>query len=448
MGSHTLPKCLLTIGKRSLLQRTIENLRAVGVNRLVLVVGYRKEEVVAEARRHARNMTLTVTDNSRFREGAIFSLWSARNSFEDDLLIMDADVLSPPPAFSRLVGSIHPNCLLVDGTCADTGEEQMVLGQGDRVLQITKRPSSELKAALTTFGESIGFLKLSQGAAAILRRLLEEKIQAGVVSIEHEQVYPDLFGQVVVGYERMDGLPWMEIDTPEDLERAEKEILPAWGGSISFNRAISHRFLSVILRLPLTPNQWTSLSFVTGLASVFFIAQGDYPSGLIGAGLFQLFYLMDNWDGEVARHRGLSSRWGGWFDVTVDGVVQTLLPLGCAVGLDRFGTSEWAMLLGWIAAAGIFLDSFVTSWAKARGFGPGIYGDPSRNKEGSSRWSIIRWIQKNSTNENFSLLVGIALLLDWRLPFLIAMAVGSQLFWVRFLWRERRRLYSFAQARR
>ncbi len=225
MGSKPPPKCLLTVGNRSLLQRTLESLRAVGVSHLVLVVGYRKEEVAAEARRCAGSMTLTVVENPRFQEGAILSLWSARSFFDDDLLIMDADVLCPLAAFSRLTGSLQANCLLVDGTSVDTGEEQMVLGQGKRALQITKRPSQELKAAMTSFGESIGFLKLSREAAPLLRRLLEEKVQAGVVNIEHEQVYPDLFRETAVGCERVDGLPWMEIDTPEDLERAEKVVL-------------------------------------------------------------------------------------------------------------------------------------------------------------------------------------------------------------------------------
>ena len=435
MGAHAHPKSLLTVGGRSLLQRTLESLQVVDVSHLVLAVGYRKKEVTAEARRYAGAMTVTVIENPRFQEGAILSLWGARNSFDDDLLIMDADVLSPPAAFSRLTGSMHANCLLVDGTCVDTGEEQMVLGRGNRVLHITKRPSQEMKASMTVFGESVGFLKLSREAAAILRRLLEEKIQAGVVNIEHEQLYPDLFRQVVVGCERVDGMSWTEIDTPEDLERAEKEILPVWEGAGCLNRWISQQFLPVVFKLPLTPNQWTFFSFVTGLASVFFIAQGDYPSGLIGAGLFQLFYMMDNWDGDVARHRGLSSRWGGWFDVTVDGIVQTLLPVGLAAGLSRFETSGWIVPVGWIAAAGIFLDSLVAIWAKARGFGPGIYGDPSR-PEGSSGW-----IRKNVTNENFSLLVGLVLLLDRRAPFLIATAVGSQIFWIRFVRRNRRRLW-------
>jgi len=31
---------------------------------------------------------------------------------------------------------------------------------------------------------------------------------------------------VVVGFERVDGMPWTEIDFPEDVARAEREVLP------------------------------------------------------------------------------------------------------------------------------------------------------------------------------------------------------------------------------
>ena len=75
-------------------------------------------------------------------------------------------------------------------------------------------------------GESVGFLKLSGEAARLLADLLERRLAAGDTGIEHEEVYPELLALVEVGYERIDGLPWTEIDFPEDVARAEREVLP------------------------------------------------------------------------------------------------------------------------------------------------------------------------------------------------------------------------------
>lgn len=440
MGADAPPKSLLKVGHSSLLKLTLESLRATGILDLVLVVGYQKEQVIAEARAHAGPMRLTVVQNLRYPEGAILSLWSARDQFDDDLMVMDADVLVPQAGFERLVRSIHRNCILVDGRAVDTDEEQMVFGRATRVLTITKHPWPELRESQTLFGESVGFLKLTRQAAAILKKLLEERVEAGVVNIEHEQVYPQLFERVMVGFERVDDLVWIEIDTPADLKRAQEEILPRWAVNRCINRMISSGFLPWIGKLPVTPNQWTSLSLLLGLAALFEISLGSYQASLAGAGLFQLFYIVDNWDGAVARMKGLSSKWGGWFDILVDGVIQVGFPLALAVGLRREGAPEWVKMLGAAAAAGILFDFAVTGWAKARGFGPGIVGDPARGGQSASRSNLVRWIQANLTHENFSLVVLAALILDLKLLFLAATAVGSQWFWLNYLWRERRRL--------
>ena len=100
----------------------------------------------------------------------------------------------------------------------------------------------------------------------------------------------------------------------------------------------------------------------------------------------------------------------------------------------------WINVLGWIAAAGLALDMGITSMAKWRGFGPSVFSDPSRGRQVLSDSTLGRWVRANGTNENFSFLVIVVLLLDLRLPFLIAMAVGSHIFWLQFFWRERFRL--------
>ncbi|MBI1953738.1 MAG: NTP transferase domain-containing protein [Candidatus Omnitrophica bacterium] len=439
MGPGAGPKCLLSLGGKTLLQRTFESLRSAGVNRLVLVTGYRKEEVAAEARRRAGSTALTLLVNPRCTEGAILSLWTAREALaDDDVLILDADVLCPPAAFERLIRSAHPNCLLVDGTAADTGEEQMVLGKEGRALFITKRPSPELKSRLTSLGESVGFLKLGPEGARFLRSFLEKKVETGQVNLEHEQVYPALFERVPVGFERMDGLAWTEIDTPEELSRAQQEILPSWSGpgEECVNRRLAKLFLPAILPLPLSPNAWTFLSLVSGLTSVAWMARGN---GAWAACFFQLFYLIDFWDGEVARTKGLSSKWGGWFDVTVDALVHTLMPPALALGLWRGGAPDWVWVLGLLAAFGILFDFLVTMRAKARGFGPAVHGDSS-GRLASGETALRRFVRVNGTGENFSWLVAAVLALGLELPFLAAMAAGTQFYWILFLWRERRRL--------
>lgn len=218
-----LPKCLIEVGGRPLLARLVESLEAVGVGRIVVVAGFGADAVRAAL---ADRPTVTCLVNERFREGAILSLWTAREHLDGPALVMDADVLCPTSMLRRLVESPHANCFLLDASSPNTGEEQMLLVRGGLVRDIVRggEPGWELS------GESVGFLKLDGAGARLLRELLAERVAAGDTGIEHEQVYPALLARVPVGYERVDGEPWTEIDFVEDVRRAEAEILPRLAG--------------------------------------------------------------------------------------------------------------------------------------------------------------------------------------------------------------------------
>lgn len=216
------PKCLLEVGGRSLLLRLLDGLAAAGVRDAVIVSGFGDPQVRAALVGVSGLMSTRCITNPRFREGAILSLWTAREWLDRDVLVMDADVLCDPAMLARLVGSPHANCFLLDASQENTGEEQMLLVRDGRVRDIVRggAPGWEL------MGESVGFLKLEASATGLLRQLLEARVAAGDTGIEHEQVYPELLARVDVGFERVDGMAWIEVDFPEDVARAEREILP------------------------------------------------------------------------------------------------------------------------------------------------------------------------------------------------------------------------------
>jgi len=220
--SNGRPKCLIEIGGKSLLVRLLEGLAAAGVREAAVVVGFGEDAVRAAVGAGPPGIRVRCLSNPRFREGAILSLWTARELLDGPVLVMDADVLCPPAMIARLVRSPHRNCFLLDASVEVTGEEQMLLVRGERVLDIVRGGAPGYELA----GESVGFLKLAAGAARVLRELLELRVAAGHTAIEHEEVYPELLERVVVGFERVDGMPWTEIDFPEDVARAEREVLP------------------------------------------------------------------------------------------------------------------------------------------------------------------------------------------------------------------------------
>lgn len=216
------PKCLIDIQGKTLLEWTLRALGAAGVHNAVVVIGYRGDMIQQTIGSSCGGVAVHYVVNSQYEKGAILSLLSAREEFDDDILIMDADVLFPVQMIDRLVRSSHANCFLLDGGAVNTGEEQMLLTRGGRVLNIVRGGSGDFDVV----GESVGFLKVARDDAPLLRTILEDLVAQGHDTIEHEEAFPVFLAQRVVGFERVDDLPWTEIDFPEDLVRAEREVLP------------------------------------------------------------------------------------------------------------------------------------------------------------------------------------------------------------------------------
>lgn len=212
-----MPKCLMPVAGRPLLARTLDILHDLGIGRAVIVVGHLQEQVRQAVAAWRIPIRVEFIVNEQYTRGAILSLWAARDAFDDDLVIMDADVFFPLELLARLVRSSYPSCFLLDGTVAGTGEEQMLMARQGRVWDIARRVAPGYEVV----GESVGFLKLAKADAQRLRELLDRAVAEGRVDIEHEELYPELLRERPIGYERVDGLLWSEVDFPEDIERLE-----------------------------------------------------------------------------------------------------------------------------------------------------------------------------------------------------------------------------------
>lgn len=216
------PKCLIEIGGRSLLRRYLESLAAVGIRRADIVVGYKQEMIRAAVAAESCGVAVTFVVNEEFHRGSISSLWIARSAFDDDTVVMDADVLFHREILGRLVSSPFENALLMDETVRQTGEECMVVVAGGRVIALTKKMPDHYDYA----GEGVGFLRVRHADAPRVVSSLRGYIEKNMWHMEYEDALLEYFHDVRVGHEKIGGLPWTEIDFVEDVKKAELEVLP------------------------------------------------------------------------------------------------------------------------------------------------------------------------------------------------------------------------------
>jgi 1L-myo-inositol 1-phosphate cytidylyltransferase / CDP-L-myo-inositol myo-inositolphosphotransferase len=126
-----------------------------------------------------------------------------------------------------------------------------------------------------------------------------------------------------------------------------------------FNRPISRRITSVLLKFPIHPSTWTISIFVLPLIACVFLVRGNYVSIVIGAAIFQAFSILDGCDGEIARAKNLESKFGERLDYFCDFVSSLLYVLALGLGLHR--SSE-----GIVCAVLITVNELVLRAGKSR----------------------------------------------------------------------------------
>lgn len=218
------PKCLLRLGGRTLLARHLDALVSCGVKRVRIVVGYRADDIRAEVSALSPPIPVDFVFNEDFLRGPVVSLHLGMQAAarDQDLLIMDADVLYPQALLQRLVDSPQLPCVLLDPSSRQTGEEMMVGVRAKGARCFVRTIDSE---QWDLVGETVGFLKVGASDIPSLQVAVQEAITAGGPDQEYERAYDRLLLSGPFGFERVDDLPWMEIDFPADVAKAERELL-------------------------------------------------------------------------------------------------------------------------------------------------------------------------------------------------------------------------------
>ena len=225
--SERLPKVLLRFGGKTLLQRHVEILRAMGVEKLVMGVGHHAEQIAREIENlQAEDFVQTVL-NPEFHLGNIVTLWSLRDElrYSGPVLLMDADVLYEEQLLGRLLTSRHRSCLLLDRDFTPDDEPVKLCVRDGEIVEFRKWVNTNFDFC----GESVGFFKFSPDAAKRIVEQAELLLRQGRREEPYEEAIRDVLltsPEGTFAFEEVAGLPWIEIDFRADIERANREILP------------------------------------------------------------------------------------------------------------------------------------------------------------------------------------------------------------------------------
>lgn len=224
------PKCMLEMGGKTILQRQIDTFRQCGTNDIIVVRGYMKEKINYAGLKYVYNK------NYR-RNNILESLMYAESEMDSDIIVSYSDILYDKSVVEKLLESKADISLIVDTDWIEhyidrfqhpIEEAEKVMVKNDRITKIGKMINPN-----EAHGEFIGVAKFSKVGAGILREnYARVKIELGnapfheAASLENAYLTDMLQelidrGYVIANVDIKGG--WMEIDTPEDLQRAEEK---------------------------------------------------------------------------------------------------------------------------------------------------------------------------------------------------------------------------------
>jgi choline kinase len=216
------PKCLVPVGGRPLLDHQLEALRAVGVEDVVLVVGFEADQV----RRHVQvgqtgGDATWVVNEEWDRTNSIYSFYlAARYLGDDDLLLFNCDILFDARLLRRLTepaGSL----IAVDSQAPRLAGEMNVRHEGGVVTAIGKHLDPAATDAV-----SVQLARFDVAGSGRVREELERLVRDDVRDAFPTSAYGPLIEAGGLRTVEAGDLPWAEIDTVEEHEQAEAEVAP------------------------------------------------------------------------------------------------------------------------------------------------------------------------------------------------------------------------------
>jgi choline kinase len=221
------PKGLIELGGRSLLARLLDGFAAAGVAETAIVVGYRQDAIRSALGGSHRGMPLVYLENPAYERGPRLSLWTGRALFErDDVVLADGDVLFAPPLLEQVIRHPAPHVFLGEPEFVDTGEEMILYTRAGRVNALRRGVAGPPPEPFDGRAEWVGFVKVGRAAGQELAAIIDRLVAGGQTEGDYEVALDSLLTTQPFVLSPTAGLPWIEIDFPQDLHAAETEILP------------------------------------------------------------------------------------------------------------------------------------------------------------------------------------------------------------------------------
>lgn len=218
------PKPLVRVHGESILSRLVADLKAVGVERIVVVTGHLGERIAEELPAAHPDVDLVLVHNDRYRTtNNIYSLWLARDHFDEDFLLLESDIVCRPQLLEPLVHGpagtsaalVSPKTWFMDGACVELKGVEPTITAPKQIPTGRHEPHHY---------KTVNFYRLASAfARGWLTRRLGEKVEEADLSAYYETLFAEAIDGGVTDFLAavVPDTDWFEIDNVDDLDIAD-----------------------------------------------------------------------------------------------------------------------------------------------------------------------------------------------------------------------------------
>ena len=229
--TNDLPKPLVDVNGKSIIERQINLLYKKNINDIVIVTGYKKEKFTFKNIEYVFNSNFLTDEQAG-------SLMRAREKFSGDILIMFGDILFDEQILEQVLNVNDHIAIAIDKNWKKSYLERNdnPIDKADKVLlknnKIVQVSAKQIDADLNVdTGELLGIMKLSSEGSKILIEHYE-KLENNHIGKFHDAEsfkkakFVDILQELISTGISINPIiitgNWCEIDTPDDLARAKK----------------------------------------------------------------------------------------------------------------------------------------------------------------------------------------------------------------------------------
>lgn len=214
--TNEVPKCLLPMGDKTILDWQLYALTSIGMTDVHMVVGYRKEVIMAHVRETWPDLHCTFIENEEYAQtNTLFSLASAFRAMPPrDFFYLNADVVFHKDIVAALDRHVEGAFLATD--CKQCREEEVKVRVVDgRIVEISKEVDPEV-----ALGEFIGIAKFSGAFVHAFRETVLRLAVNGNERRYFEFALDAMTRDQVLTPVDITGIPCVEVDFAEDYHYA------------------------------------------------------------------------------------------------------------------------------------------------------------------------------------------------------------------------------------